>query len=66
VLSKLPYLIAEINASLEIHISGRTGSNKIAFILCDDSAELSGKLFLLTDNPGWSDLRAGKGIPVSA
>jgi hypothetical protein len=27
------------------------------YILCDDSAELASKLFLLTDNPAWSDTK---------
>ena len=59
-MSKLPYLVAEINAALEVYISGRTGQqyNRTAFILCDDSAELANKLFLLTDNPTWGDTRA--------
>jgi hypothetical protein len=59
-MSKLPYLVAEINAALEVYLSGRTGQqyNRAAFILCDDCAELSGKLFLLTDDPVWSDTRA--------
>lgn len=59
-MSKLPYLVAEINAALEVYISGRTGQqyNRAAFILCDDSAELASKLFLLTDTPAWSDTKA--------
>jgi hypothetical protein len=59
-MSKLPYLVAEINASLEVYISGRTGQqyNRTAFILCDDASELSSKLFLLTDTPGWTDTKA--------
>jgi hypothetical protein len=61
-MNKLPYLIAEINAALEVYISGRTGQqyNRTAFILCDDSAELASKLFLLSDNKNWSDKGAGK------
>jgi hypothetical protein len=61
-MSKLPYLVAEINAALEIYLSGRTGQqyNRTAFILCDDGAELANKLFLLTDNKKWSDKGAGK------
>jgi len=49
-------LITEICA-LEIYYSGRTGGQylKTALILCDDYTELTSKLFLLTDNPGWSD-----------
>jgi hypothetical protein len=59
-MNKLPYLVAEINAALEIYISGRTGQqyNRTAFILCDDSAELASKLFLLTDNPAWTDTKS--------
>jgi hypothetical protein len=59
-MSKLPYRIAEINAALEVYISGRTGQqhNRTAFILCDDCAELASKLFLLIDRPAWSDKRA--------
>lgn len=59
-MSKLPYLVAEINAALEVYLSGRTGQqyNRTAFILCDDCAELASKLFLLTDTPTWSDLKA--------
>jgi len=39
---------------------GRTGQqyNRTAFILCDDGAELAGKLFLLIDNPQWSNAKA--------
>jgi hypothetical protein len=61
-MTKLPYLISEINAALEVYICGRTGQqyNRTAFILCDDSAELASKLFLLTDNKKWSDKGAGK------
>ena len=57
---KLPYLIAEINAALEVYLSGRTGHqyNRTSFILCDDGAELASKLFLLTDNANWSDTRS--------
>jgi DNA polymerase/3'-5' exonuclease PolX len=59
-MSKLPYLVAEINAALEVYLSGRTGQqyNRTAFILCDDGAELASKLFLLTDTPIWSDVKA--------
>ena len=59
-MSKLPYLVAEINAALEVYLSGRTGQqyNRTAFILCDDCAELASKLFLLTDTPAWSDTKA--------
>ena len=56
-MSKLPYLVGEINAALEVYMSGRTGQqyNRAAFVLCDDCAELASKLFVLTDNPTWSD-----------
>jgi hypothetical protein len=59
-MTKLPYLIAEINAALEVYLSGRTGQqyNRTAFILCDDDAELASKLFLITDNARWSDTKA--------
>lgn len=59
-MSKLPYLVAEINAALEVYLSGRTGQqyNRTAYILCDDCAELASKLFLLTDTPAWSDTKA--------
>jgi len=54
---KLPYLIDEICAAVEIYFTGRTGEQylKTAFILCDDYTELTAKLFLLTDNRRWSD-----------
>lgn len=59
-MSKLPYLVAEINAGLEIYLSGRIGQqfNRSAFILCDDGTELTSKLFLLTDTRTWSDTKA--------
>ena len=57
---KLPYLIDEICAAVEIYFTGRTGGHylKTAFILCDDYTELTAKLFLLTDDAGWSDKKA--------
>ncbi len=57
---KLSYLIDEICAAVEIYFTGRTGGQylKTAFILCDDYAELTAKLFLLTDNTGWSDRKS--------
>ena len=63
-MSKLPYLVAEINAALEVYLSGRIGQqyNRTAFILCDDGTELASKLFLLTDTPKWSDTRPGGGF----
>jgi hypothetical protein len=62
--SKLPYLVAEINAALEVYLSGRTGQqyNRTAFILCDDGAELASKLFLLTDDLAWSDTKPKGGF----
>ncbi len=56
-MSKLPYLVHEICAAIEVYLSGRTGQqyNRTAFILCDDGAELASKLFLITDTPGWND-----------
>jgi len=58
--TKLPYLVAEINAAIEVYLSGRIGQqyNRTAFILCDDGAELASKLFLITDTPAWSDKKA--------
>lgn len=56
-MNKLPYLVAEINAALEIYLSGRTGQqyNRTAFILCDDAVELTSKLFLIINTSKWSD-----------
>jgi hypothetical protein len=56
-LDKLPYLIDEICAAVEIYYTGRQGGQyvKTAFILCDDYTELTAKLFLLIDNRRWSD-----------
>lgn len=56
---KLPYLVAEVNAAMEVYLSGRIGQqyNRTSFILCDDCAELANKLFLLADNRHWSDTR---------
>lgn len=58
-MSKLPYLVAEISAALDVYLSGRTGQqyNRTAFILCDDCAELASKLFLLTDSQAWTDIK---------
>lgn len=55
--TKLPYLIEEICAAVEIYYMGRTGGHylKTAYILCDDYTELTAKLFLLVDNRRWSD-----------
>lgn len=61
-MSKLPYLVQEINAAMEVYLSGRTGQqyNRTAFILCDDCVELASKLFLLTDKKSWSDKKPGQ------
>jgi hypothetical protein len=58
-MNKLPYLVAEINAALEVYLSGRTGQqyDRVAFILCDDAAELASKLLLLVDTSRWSDMK---------
>ncbi len=60
--AKLPYLIDEICAAVEIYFTGRTGGHylKTAFILCDDYTELTAKLFLLSDNARWSDRKANE------
>jgi hypothetical protein len=59
VMSKLPYLVIEINAALEVYLSGRIGQqyNRTTFILCDDGVELASKLFLIRDTPTWSDTK---------
>jgi len=59
--SKLPYLVQEVNCALEVYLLGRTGHqyNRTSFLLCDDAVELASKLFLLTDTPAWSDLKPG-------
>ena len=53
----LTYLMDEICAGVEIYFTGRTGGQylKTSFILCDDYTELVSKLFLLTDDPNWTD-----------
>jgi hypothetical protein len=58
----LTYLVDEICAGLEIYYTGRTGGQylKTAFILCDDYSELVSKLFLLTDDPQWTDKKPNK------
>lgn len=59
-IDKLDYLIHEINAALEVYLSGRTGQqyNRTVFVLCDDAAELASKLFLLVDSKNWSDKKS--------
>ncbi len=56
-MTQLTYLVDEICAGVEIYYSGRTGGQylKTAFILCDDYSELMSKLYLLSENPAWSD-----------
>lgn len=53
----LTYLMDEICVGLEIYFTSRTGGQyrKTAFILCDDYTELASKLYLLRDDPNWSD-----------
>lgn len=57
----LTYLMDELCAGVEIYYTGRTGGQyfKTAFILCDDYSELVSKLFLLTDDPNWTDKKSG-------
>ncbi len=56
-MADLIYLVDEICSGIEIYFSGRAGGQywKTAFILCDDYTELTSKLFLLADDPSWSD-----------
>lgn len=58
--TSLTYLMDELCAGVEIYYTGRTGGQylKTAFILCDDYVELVSKLFLVTDNPDWTDRKA--------
>lgn len=53
----LQYLIDEICAAIEVYYTGRLGGQymKMVYILCDDYTELAAKLFLITDNPNWSE-----------
>lgn len=61
--AKLPYLIDEICAAVEIYFTGRAGGQylRTAFILCDNYTELIAKLFLLSDDPKWSEEKACRG-----
>lgn len=63
-ISQLIYLADEVCSGVEIFYSGRTGgqSLKSAFILCDDYTELASKLFLLWDEPSWSEESANGGF----
>jgi len=56
-MSQLTYLMREICAGIEIFYSSKTGGQfwKTAFILCDNYTELASKLFLVEDDPNWSD-----------
>jgi hypothetical protein len=49
----------EICAGIEIFYSSKTGGQfwKTAFILCDNYTELASKLFLIANDPKWSDMR---------
>lgn len=60
-MSQLRYLMEEICAGVEIYYTGRIGGQylKASFILCDDYTELTSKLFLLTDDPNWTDEKPG-------
>jgi hypothetical protein len=57
---RLIYLMDEICNGVEIYYTGRVGGQylKTAFILCDDYTELTSKLFLLAQDPQWSDRKA--------
>lgn len=61
-MSRLTYLLDEVCAGLEIYFSGRTGGQyfKSAFVLCDDYAELTAKLYLVSNVVGWSDSSNGR------
>jgi len=50
-------LLRDICTGVEIYYTGRSEDEylKTAFVLCDDYTELTSKLWLLTDNPRWSD-----------
>jgi hypothetical protein len=56
-MTKLRHLVAEVDAALDIYLAGRTGQqfNKVAYILADDCCELASKLYLITQDPAWSD-----------
>lgn len=58
-MSQLHYLMSEICTGAEIYYTGREGGQylKTAFVLCDDYTELTSKLFLIENNPGWSERR---------
>lgn len=56
-MSQLTYLMREIGAGVEIFYSSKTTGQfiKSAFVLCDNYTELLSKLFLIEDDPNWSD-----------
>jgi hypothetical protein len=56
-MSQLTYLIREIGTGIEIFYSSKSTGQfiKSAFILCDNYTELLSKLFLIEDDPNWSD-----------
>ena len=56
-MSQLTYLMREIGAGVEIFYSSKTTGQfiKSAFVLCDNYTELLSKLFLIEDDPTWSD-----------
>ena len=58
-MSQITYLMSEICAGIEIFYSSKTGGQflKTAFILCDNYTELASKLFLIANEPKWSDMR---------
>jgi hypothetical protein len=60
--SQLSHLADEICAGAEIYFTGRQGGqySKTAFILCDDYTELASKLFLIEDDPNWSEEISGR------
>lgn len=62
-MTKLPHLVREAGIALEVYLAGRSSNafNRAAFILADDCAELTGKLFL-SAKPGWTDNRAKGGF----
>ncbi len=57
-MTKLRALVEEVDAALEIHLSGRSSTrfNRTVFILIDDCAELASKLYLVRRDANWSDL----------
>jgi len=57
---RLPQLMEEVTNVLETYYSVWPGNkyHKMVFILCDDCTELVSKLYMLTQNPDWSDEQA--------